>query len=96
MMCKDGVNKKPALKEPARRTCLSGKFEIYVACCVLGSNSLTRYLGMPPNGEIAIPIYKNIPQALGVNGFEISKRGFFRRNACAPAIPSMEKGAGLS
>jgi hypothetical protein len=28
---------------------------------------------MPPNGEIAIPVYKNIPQALGVNCFEIGR-----------------------
>src|ERR1700730_10689945 len=96
MMCKDGVNKKPALKEPARRTCCRGNLRYIVACCILGSNSLTRYLSMPPNGEIAIPIYKNIPQALGVNGFEILKRGSFRRNACAPVIPSIENGAGLS
>src|ERR1700730_10567589 len=73
-----------------------GNLRYIVACRVLGSNSLTRYLGMPPNGEIAIPVYKNIPQALGVNGFEILKRGSFRRNASAPVIPSIENGAGLS
>ena len=40
------------------------------ACCVVGSKSLTRYLGMPPDGEIAIPIHKNTFSPLGVNRLE--------------------------
>lgn len=44
------------------------------ACCVPGSKSLTRCLGMPPSGEIASPIHKNTPSALDVNDFKMPKR----------------------
>jgi hypothetical protein len=53
-----------------------GNLRYLWACCVLGSKSLTRCLGMPPNGEIAIPFDINTLSALGVNDFEILNRRF--------------------
>jgi hypothetical protein len=62
-----------------------------MACCVPGSKSLTRCLGMPPSGEIANPMHKNTPSALDVNDFEMPKRKSL--SADYMRIPSIENGA---
>jgi hypothetical protein len=53
------------------------------ACCVLGSKSQTRCLGIQPSGETAIPMPKiNHPQ-----------RTMSMLDACAATVRSIEKGA---
>ena len=76
MMCKDGVNKKPALKEPVRCTCLSGKIEIYRGMLRPWLEKPDAMLGHAAWRGDRYPHAQNTSSALGVNDFEIPKREF--------------------
>jgi hypothetical protein len=59
------------------------------ACSVLGSESLTRCLGMPPRGEIAIPHAQKIHLWRSVSTISNRQSGSsFPQNACAATAMS--------
>jgi hypothetical protein len=70
------------------------KLKYMKACCVLGSKSLTRCLGMPPSGETAIPMRKiNHPQRTMSMASKCRSVGSFPLDACAATLRSIENGA---